>query len=151
MAEAALMPPQTEEIALHLVGSEALSEMAPLYVQLDRAHGGKITREQATEKLGLMLQAGHRAVLFRRQGLALGMAIWMDMGDHVFLRNFVIDRDHRREGFGAALFARWRSDLLPAGTKLRLEVGALHAQKFWERQGFSIWSTGMRLDPREGA
>ncbi|MEM0924305.1 MAG: hypothetical protein AAGF44_10920 [Pseudomonadota bacterium] len=145
MAEAAL----SQATDLHPVGVEALAEMAPLYVQFDRADGGKITREAAAEKLSLLLGAGHRAALFRRAGALLGMVIWMDMGDHVCLRSFVIDRDYRREGLGSAFFALWRARMLPPGKVLRLETGALQAQSFWQGQGFSIWSTGMRLDPKE--
>ena len=139
--------PAHDETGLTLTpaGAADLPSLAALYVQMSRAHGHQISREDAAAKLAKGLAAGQGAMLFRKDQTLLGMIIWMDCGDHVFVRNFVIDRDHRREGRGSALFQRWRREVT-GGREIRLETSALHAQAFWQAQGFAVWSTGLKLD-----
>lgn len=127
-------------------GEADLPVLAALYVQLYAAHGESLGLAAASDKLAPALAAGQRFVLFRTAGTILGMAAWMDFGDHVFICNFVIDAEHRRRGLGRALFARLRAEILPPGRPLRLEASADHARAFWTARGFAAWSTGMRDD-----
>jgi GNAT superfamily N-acetyltransferase len=136
-------------VAIAPAGAGDLDAIVALYGQLSAAHGHPVDAAADREKLAAAMAAGQRAVLFRHEGAILGMAAWMDFGDHVFIRNFVLDAAHRRRGLGAALFARLRAEALPEGRPLRLEASAAHSRAFRTRLGFAARSTGMRddLDP----
>lgn len=129
-----------------------LKTLSALYVQLDTEHATRegrkaITTVEAGAKLRLGIDAGQRAMLFRLEGVAVGMIIWMDMGDHVFVRNYVIDGGYRRQGLGHALFERFRHEVIGIERALRLEASAEPPQRFWESCGLTVWSTGLRIDP----
>lgn len=128
-------------------GEGDLPALAALYVQLAAAHGESYTGERAAAKLGKALAAGHEAVLFRHRGAVIGNVLWIDLGDHVFIRNYVIDAGHRGRGLGAALFCRFRAEFLGPDTPVRLEASADYSRAFWAALGFREWSVGMRADP----
>lgn len=134
------------------VGADALDALAPLYVQLNRAHPrpdvAEITAARAARKLGLMLGAGHRACLFRHGGIVLGYTVWMEMGDHLFIRNFLIAEGYRGCGLGRSLFARLRAEVWGPDREIRLEAAGAPALGFWQAMGLTSWSTGLRLDPQ---
>ncbi|MEM7237459.1 MAG: GNAT family N-acetyltransferase [Pseudomonadota bacterium] len=130
-------------------GGDGLDTLARLYRQLTRSHGSAITLDAAREKLGLMLAAGAEARLMRHGDRLIGCVTWMDMGDHYFIRNFVIEEMVRGEGLGAAIVARLTGELL-ADKPVRLEASNLRSQAFWAAQGFQNWSVGYRFDgPKE--
>ncbi|MEO0819241.1 MAG: GNAT family N-acetyltransferase [Pseudomonadota bacterium] len=135
------------DVALLPAGREALPVLVELYNQMLAAHGDSMAADAICEKLGKGLDAGQRATLFRHARRTVGFVVWADLGDHVFIRNFLIDEDLRRQGLGRTLFERFRTECLAPGTPLRLEASADHALRFWEAMGFAAWSTGMRLDP----
>ena len=138
---------KASDIALVPAGPANLPVMAALYVQMYTSHGAVTSPSDAQAKLTLMLDAPHQqGVLFRLSNQTLGFAIWADMGDHIFIRDYLIDAAHRRRGLGAALFARLRAEYLPQDRPLRLEASADHALAFWKAQGFHMWSSGMRTD-----
>lgn len=138
------------EVALVPAGTADLAVLAALYAQMYEAHDCRIAPDTATRKLARMLAApGQRALLFSHGGLTLGFAIWADLGDHVFIRDYLIDAAHRGHGLGAALFARLRAEALPPGLPVRLEASADPARRFWEAQGLAAWSSGMRSDAIE--
>ncbi len=136
-----------EEVTLTPAGAAELPTLARLYVQMHEAHGREITAADASAKLRKSIGAGLNTLLFMNRDRALGFVLWADLGDHVFIRNYVIERASRGRGLGAALFARFRAEILAPGTAIRLESTADHAHRFWEAQGLTAWSTGMRLDP----
>ncbi len=145
---------RAEEVVLREAGADDLPVLALLYGELYAAHGASISPERAVEKLGRMLGAPcQRARLFEATGRPIGFALWAELGDHVFLRDYVITAAHRGRGLGAALFERLRAEALPDGLPIRLEASAAHAQAFWTKRGFGVWSTGMRSDcaPPDGA
>ncbi|MEM1275188.1 MAG: GNAT family N-acetyltransferase [Pseudomonadota bacterium] len=129
------------EVTLQQAGRRDLAELARLYVELSPDY----TIERAAEKVSQMLSGGHGAVIMRHGEVAIGSILWMDMGDHVFIRNYVIVGGYRRAGLGSGLFARLKAELLPA-KPIRLEASEDGARTFWGKQGFALWSTGMRND-----
>ena len=88
----------------------------------------------------------------RHGGHIIGYISWYDLGDHVFVRQYMIERAYRGRGLGSALLARLRAEVLPPEAELRLEASADRALRFWMAQGFAPWSTGLRLaSPEDSA
>jgi len=146
----AVMEIRAADAALEPAGNADIPVLAGFYVQMYAAHGHRIGPEAASAKLAKMLQApGQSALMFKHGERPLGFVIWVDLGDHVFIRNYVIDAAHRGRGLGSALFARLRDEILPPGRPVRLEATADPSLRFWKAQGFSAWSSGMRSDAIE--
>jgi GNAT superfamily N-acetyltransferase len=135
------------DVELRHAGAAELPALSQLYVQVYEAHDASITVEASFVKLEKMLQApGQRGLLFRHDGLQIGFIVWADLGDHVFIRDYVIDKAFRGRGLGAGIFSRICAEALPSGKPIRLETSADHALRFWTEQGFTEWSSGMRTD-----
>ena len=87
----------------------------------------------------------NRICFLRRDGAEIGYAAMHDMGDHMFIRHFVIDRSLRRAGIGSAAFQALRQTCFP-GRQVRLD--ASHEMEgprtFWEAQGFQVMGYSMR-------
>ena len=143
----AVLDIQPGEVSLTPAGADELPLLARLYVQLYEAHGRKITEDDASVKLGKSLGAGLKSMLFMSRDQAIGFVLWADLGDHVFIRNYVLEPALRGRGLGGALFARFRAEILAPDVAIRLEATADPARRFWQAQGLRAWSTGMRLDP----
>lgn len=139
---------RADAVRFEQVGRAAIPALAPLYVQMAAAHGNPLSPEQAADKLARMLSVPcHLPVLFHEAEDVVGYAIWADMGDHAFVRNFLVVEGLRRRGLGAALFARFAAEVLPAGRQIRLDADAGAPRAFWEAQGFSAVRQAMRRDP----
>lgn len=110
--------------------------LVPLYLQLVAATGGLLTRDAAAAKLRALVSAGHRVALAEHGGRAVGYALWRDTGRDVRIRHFVVHRDLRGRGLGAALFRRLAGELLPRDRPLRLDAHTEAARRFWQAHGF---------------
>ena len=112
--------------------------------QLYSAHGHEMDRGGLLGRADEMIRA-NRICFLRRDGAEIGYAAMHDMGDHMFIRHFVIDRSLRREGIGSAAFEALRQACFP-GRQVRL--GASHEMEgprtFWEAQGFQVMGYSMR-------
>ena len=135
-----------DAVVFQPAGPEALDTLTELFLELARALHDPVTPDAARLKIARGLPH-HRTVLFRHAGRAIGMIMWADLGDHLFIRNYVVREQFRRRGLGAALFRRLRAEVFPAGLPLRLEASEDSSRAFWVAQGFHDWSTGMRTDP----
>ncbi len=97
--------------------------------------------------------AANRICFLRRNGAEIGYAALHDMGDHMFIRHFVIDATLRRTGIGTAAFEALEARCF-AGRQVRLDAShTLDAPRsFWEAQGFRIMGYTMRrnVDPLDG-
>ncbi|MEM7178036.1 MAG: GNAT family N-acetyltransferase [Pseudomonadota bacterium] len=124
-------------------GQAQMDTLARLYVQLSAAHDDAYSAEEAAAKLARVLAAGAKAVVMTHGDRLIGSALWMDMGDHYFIRNYVIEESCRGQGLGGALVARLRAEIL-SDKPIRLEASAGHSRRFWAAQGFEQWSTGFR-------
>ena len=93
-----------------------------------------------------MLAAGPVYFLCRN-GARIGYAALKDMGDHMFIRHFVIDRDLRGSGVGSRAFAALERTCFP-GRQSRLDASHMveGPRAFWESQGYEVMGYTMRRD-----
>lgn len=120
------------------------------YHQLVLAHGHERTLDGSREKLGQILSAPYRVHLLRRADQIVGSAVWMEMGDHVFIRHFTIDTAVRGQGVGAAAFAALEAACF-SGREVELDVstGMEAPLAFWQAHGFHPIGTLLRRDMKE--
>ena len=122
-----------------------------LLQQMAADHGVTFDLDHETRLARTLVGAGHRATLFMDGDRPAGFCMWIDLGDHVFIRQFMIDPAHRGQGLGRAIFTRLRAEVFPPKAKFRLEVQTPAAERFWSALGFVVKSTGMQLDLPEAA
>ena len=140
----------TADLTLHEAGPGDFDTLIPFYRQLVEAHGATRSPVQAVKRLTTLHAAGHRFTLFRRGETPVGAVTWIDLGDHIFIRHFTIDRALRGQGLGAAGFAALRAAHFP-GREVELSASVeLDAPlKFWTAQGFYPVGHTLRLDSDE--
>lgn len=143
-------PVDPASVMLRRGGMADLKVLAGLYHALYAAYGEAFPDAVLRKKVADRLGAGCTAILFEHDGTAIGSAVFIDIGDHVFLLTYVIAPDHRARGLGGALFARLRDEIIGADREIRLEATGDFAPGFWQAQGFDAWTTGMRRMPLEG-
>lgn len=120
------------------------------YHQLVLAHGQERTLDGSREKLDRILSAPYRVHLLRNGDETIGSAVWMEMGDHVFIRHFTIDTQMRGRGLGAPAFAALAAACFP-GREVELDVSTDMdvPLAFWQAQGFHPVGTLLRRDLKE--
>lgn len=64
----------------------------------------------------------------------------------VYVRQFYIEREHRRRGLGTTAFAALQAARFPAAQTISLDVLATNpsGQRFWERLGFEPYFVSMK-------
>jgi len=114
--------------------------------------------EELTVRMEKWLSEGWQAVLFEIDGgrKVVGYAVFQIGRDYyepaipeVYIRQFYITEQHRRQGLGRRAFALLVAEQLPAGSRVHLDVLShnARAQEFWASLGFRPYSVAMRYVP----
>ncbi len=128
---------------------------APLLARLNRdliadeGHRNPMTLAELERRMAGWLDAGgYQAVLFERDGDAVGYALFRREPDHVYLRQFFVRRDHRRQSIGRDALAWLRQHACPDAPRIRIDVliGNTNAIAFWRAVGFRDYCLSMELD-----
>lgn len=113
----------------------------------DEKHDNPMNTEQLKERMKLLLEGEYRAYLFTESGEVKGYALVHHGRNPLYLRQFFICRNSRRQGYGRAAFPTLAAFL---GTS-RLDIDVLYwnerARSFWKSLGFKERSIHMRLEP----
>jgi GNAT superfamily N-acetyltransferase len=94
------------------------------------------------------LRSEYKAVLFFSGADLVGYALWRNEGaDQVYPRQFFVARDWRRRGIGKAAFHVFAEQLLPAGSRIKVDVlcSNLAGLSFWRSLGFQDYSLSLAL------
>ena len=85
----------------------------------------------------------YSAVLFELDGATVGYSLFRDdEGRGVYLRQFFVARERRREGIGRRAFELLATEALRPGTRIVIEVlcGNERALAFWSAVGFADYA-----------
>ncbi len=105
----------------------------------DEGHRNPMTESQLQDRMRGWLDSGeYRAVLFEADGTVVAYALYKPEDDYIYLRQFFVCRQFRRQGIGRQAMEMLRTKIWPVNTRLRVEVLANNhpARKFWESVGF---------------
>jgi GNAT superfamily N-acetyltransferase len=126
--------------------------LAPMNAQLSEDEGAAVGMASAyLDRMRTWLADGrYEAALAESAGAPIAYVVWRrdpDYGD-IYVRQFFVDRGHRRRGLGRRLFEQavhefWEGELL------RLDVYDSNpkGRAFWESLGFAPYSRLMRRAP----
>ncbi|WP_090799830.1 GNAT family N-acetyltransferase [Asanoa ishikariensis] len=138
-----------------LVARSAALVDAPLLAVLnrhlieDQHHHSTATDADLEARMRRWISGGQYAVAFiERGGLPVAYAVWRDDEDGIYVRQFFVSRDHRREGLGRAGFAVLRERWGDKPVKLDALVHNERGLAFWRALGFRDYSLILSLDDR---
>lgn len=134
----------------------AVLEDAPMLARMNHAlledEGSRnpMDVDELTRRMRRMLGETWRAVVFESGGAPVGYMLYRITTDdydperpEVFVGQFFIERERRREGMGREAFEQSVADYFPVGSRITLEVLETNpgGHSFWRRLGFEPYCT----------
>ena len=113
----------------------------------DEGHDNSMTVAQLRERMSEWLKADYQVIVFSKTSAPSAYVVFRDSDDHIYLRQFFVDRLQRRCGIGKEALAILKNRILPHSKSVRLEVMAWNRKglAFWKASGFSPRYIGMEL------
>lgn len=115
----------------------------------DEGHRNRMTVPELQRRMLNWLKTGeYQAVLFECNGQADGYALFRREKEFIYLRQFFVRRQRRRNGIGKAAIAWLRTNLWKESQRVRLDVlvGNHVGREFWRSVGFHDYCLTMELE-----
>src|SRR5262245_30083508 len=116
----------------------------------DEGHRNSMNVDQLERRMLGWLSSEYRAVLFVDHGAVVSYALFRDdEGAGVYLRQFFVVRDRRRQGIGRRALQLFRDEVVPRGTRIVVDVLTRnHAgRSFWTATGFREYAVTLERLP----
>jgi len=138
-------------VKLRCASAEDIPLLAELNHQLiqDECASNPMSVAELSTRMRAWLQGDYRTVIFERDSEPIAYALFRPSEEGLYLRQFFVDRAHRRQGVGRHAIELFREQVVPSGQPLLLEV-LVHnegAIAFWQRLGFRRHALSFRTDP----
>jgi hypothetical protein len=115
----------------------------------EEGHRNAMTVEQLRERMRKWLQGEYRAVVFSTDR-PVAYALFKQEEDRIYLRQFFVRREQRRNGIGRAAFALLQMQVWPSDLRLVVEV-LCHNQAgvaFWHSVGYRDYCLTLEIMPQ---
>jgi predicted acetyltransferase len=138
-------------LALRFAQEGDIAVLSGLNHQLirDEGHRNPMTVPELEERMrGWIESSAYQAVMLELDGFLAGYALFRrEPAPTVYLRQFFICRDHRRQGIGRRAIALLLSELWQPGTRVIVDVlvGNKSAIAFWKAVGFVDYSVCLEM------
>jgi GNAT superfamily N-acetyltransferase len=119
---------------------------------LDEGHSNAMTLEQLEQRMRGWLSGEYRAVLFAQDGAVVAYALFRDDDSRgVYLRQFFVVRERRRQGIGRRALQLVEDETLPRGRRIVVDVlsGNSVGRSFWSTCGFNEYAVTLERLPNE--
>lgn len=127
-----------------------LTEMNQKLVQDERHRHRFWSMSKLKERMSGFLTGKYQGVIFEDNGRVVAYALFCDNGDHIYLRQFFVSRERRREGIGRKAVEILREHFWPKDK--RITVGVLSHNKvgysFWKSVGFKDHAIELEIPPQ---
>lgn len=132
---------------------DATIDDVPILAQLNQqlvsaeGHRARLTDEEFAERMARWLSSNYKAVLFSDDVNILGYALYRDDSEHIYLRQFYIATEYRRQGRGRAAIDWLRTNRWAHAPRIRIDVlvGNTTGIAFWKSLGFHDYCITMEL------
>lgn len=137
-----------KDITIRISSEEDLDLLSKLNRQLieDEMHDNNMTLDQLKERMHGFLSSNYKAYLFMEGDDLKGYALINHAKQPLYLRQFYICRDSRRQGYGKVAFFKLLDYI---GTRT-IDIEVLYwnetGKKFWNSIGFEERSIYMRFE-----
>jgi len=113
----------------------------------DEGHRNSMTLLELEERMTGFLGSGYTAVLFYEKDFPIGYALFRIDPEWLYLRQFLVQPEYRRKGYGKAALAWMKKTVWSAHPRIRIEVlvGNKSGLAFWHSVGFQDYCVTMEL------
>jgi GNAT superfamily N-acetyltransferase len=114
----------------------------------DEGHRNRMTVDQLAQRMRGWLRGEYQAVVFERDGIPIGYALFRAEPEFVYLRQFFVNPDSRRQGIGRAAVEWLLTNVWRDAARVRLEVLVENAAgiAFWRALGFHDYALTMERE-----
>lgn len=115
----------------------------------DEGHRNPMSVAELAERMRAWLAGEYRAVIFAAEQGPVGYALFREEPEHIYLRQFFVQHDSRRQGIGRAAIEHLVRNEWPRHKRIRLDVlvGNTAAIAFWHSVGFADYCLTMEREP----
>lgn len=108
-----------------------------------------MTMAQLQDRMHGFLSEDYRAVVFKHDGRPVAYALFRDRGESIYLRQFFVARDCRRQGLGREAIRILRERVWPCDRRLTVEVLVSNQRgcSFWRSVGYRDYSIELEILP----
>lgn len=110
----------------------------------DEGHATGLALPELADRMTAWLQKEYRAVIFEQEDQILAYALYcqgeQSAGERfIFLRQFFVQRKHRRQGIGRAAISLLLEEIFPPNARVLLDVHYHNesGRAFWKALGFT--------------
>ena len=118
----------------------------------DEGHRNPMTPVELEERMRVWLAGEYEAVIFERDDMAAAYALYRLTDEEIYLRQFFVVRNKRRQGLGIQALKMLFDQVWPKDKRILVEV--LYRNKtawaFWKAAGFSEYSLALEKYPGTG-
>lgn len=117
------------------------------HLREDEQSRWELTMEQLESRMRGLLEDGYTAAIFENYDSALAYALYRPVEGGIYLRQFFVSRDHRRQGIGKAAIQQLITEIWPPDARITLDVLVQNqrAADFWKALGFSEYAITLEL------
>jgi predicted acetyltransferase len=116
---------------------------------IDEGHRNRMTVAQTRKRMKAWIKDGNAAVIFEEQGQAVAYALYRELPDEIYLRQFFVARGKRRRGIGKRVMTTLFTQLWPQDRRLVVEVLCKNtaALNFWHAVGYRDYVLTLEIMP----
>ena len=114
----------------------------------DEGHRNPMDLEQLTERMRAWLIGEFEAIVFEHVDTAIGYVLFRRETDFVYIRQFFVVEEYRRQGIGRNAMQWLRQHAWAKSPRLRIEVliDNVAAREFWRAVGFHDYCITMEAE-----
>ena len=116
----------------------------------DEGHRNQMTVSELEQRMKGWLAAEYAAVLFEDRGEVIAYALYREEPEQVYLRQFFVARNRRRQGIGRRAVEILRSKIWPQNKRLTVDVLVRNnaAGEFWRSVGYRGYCLTLEVMPK---
>lgn len=127
--------------------------LAELNQQLieDEGHRNRMSLSELAERMLKWIATDYQATIFQQESRILAYALYRDDQESIYLRQFFVQRDVRRAGYGRQCIQLLQSDVWPQNRRLVVDVLCHNAAgiSFWRALGFADYCLALEINPEQ--
>lgn len=119
----------------------------------DEGHRNAMDVNQLERRMLNWLDSEYQAVLFQSEAETVAYALYRNDEDgRIHVRQFFVVRNRRRQGGGREAIRLFRTEIVPSGRRIVVEVLTTNAaaRAFWIANGFGEYAVTLERAPDEG-
>ena len=116
----------------------------------DEGHRNRMAVPELRERMRAWLAGDYRAIVFLLAGEPVAYGLYRESLEEVYLRQFFVRQDRRREGIGRRAIGLLRQDIWPPQKRLTVEVLCQNVAgiQFWRSMGYEDYCLTLEVMPQ---